>query len=48
MMPIAETDREWIEERAAILEFDAGLLRSQADAEALRMWRDYVAQRQEQ
>ena len=32
-----ETQRDQIEERAAILEFDAGMTRAQAELEAARM-----------
>jgi hypothetical protein len=36
--------QEWYDERAAILEYDAGLPRPAAEAEALRLLRAYVAQ----
>jgi hypothetical protein len=34
---LSEADRDWLEERAAILEFDGGLKRDDAEAEARRL-----------
>lgn len=31
-------DQEWIDERAAILEFEAGMDRAQAERVAMEMW----------
>jgi len=42
-MSDAELNRqEWIEERAAILEFDSGFTRLQAELEARRLWEQHV------
>lgn len=35
---MTEDEREWIEERAAILEFDAGFSRQEAEKMARKMW----------
>lgn len=40
---LTDADIEWIEERAGILEFDAGLTREEAEKEALRLFREYQA-----
>ena len=37
-MNIAEADNEWFDERAGILQFDAGLTRDAAEKEALMQW----------
>jgi hypothetical protein len=37
--------QEWYEERAAILEYEAGLPRAEAEAEALRLLRAYAQKR---
>ena len=39
---IVSEARDWIEERAAILEFEANMPRAQADREAVRMWAEYA------
>ncbi|MFO0335556.1 MAG: hypothetical protein ACK53C_11125 [Pseudomonadota bacterium] len=36
---------EWIEERAALLEFEAGYTRAEADRMAAEQWRQYAADR---
>lgn len=42
------TEREeWIAERAAILEFDGGLTREDADTEAKRLWTKYQRTRKQ-
>ena len=42
-MTDAELSRqEWIEERAAILEFCSGITRLQAELEARRLWEQHV------
>ena len=38
--------REFFEERAAILEFEAGLSRAEAERQASELTRDYLARRQ--
>ena len=38
--------REFFEERAAILEFEAGLSRAEAERQASQLTRDYLARRQ--
>lgn len=40
-----EGDREWFEERAAIIEFDAGFLRADAERAAMVETRKYLAER---
>jgi hypothetical protein len=36
---------EWLAERAALLEFSAGLSRAEAEAAAIGMWLEYEADR---
>lgn len=46
-MTEAELHREeWIEERAALLEFEAGLTRELADRRAAEQWLEYAQARQ--
>lgn len=35
---MTDSDREWVAERAAILEFDGGMTRAQADRIAVQLW----------
>lgn len=45
-MTEAELHREeWIEERAALLEFEGGLTRELADRRAAEQWLEYAAER---
>ena len=37
---------EWIEERSAILEYEAGFPRHLAERMAVAQWRDYAAKRE--
>ena len=39
---MTESQREWFEERAAIMEYDGGLTRAEAEREALELMREVV------
>lgn len=46
LMRQAELEREeWIEERSAILEYEAGFPRHIAERMAVEQWREYAAKR---
>ena len=43
--PITDAElsrQEWFEERAGILEFDAGFERAEAERKAVEMWEEYA------